>query len=581
LNNEEIERLMQSFEAERRAFYEAQLAEYRETLEAERIALQSEIDALRNEYRQRLARLEDERQQIVEEFRRREEDLRVQLEQRTRVLEIARVEATASLEAAQRQLSELERESETIESVENQIIGQIEQIETAIEQNRPADALGRIDALTAYLGEDQVLAVAALRRRHEMDLFLLRQLRSLVESRVEQSGAAERSITQELRLIGQIRRLSEEASEAATEEAARERFQTLLDTLPEVSQAHRQIVDQVREDAVETIRETERAIIESGAADAATLAAAGSYRAALDAYVASLEALPAIAPDTSRIVGDVLRLGYAMTDYVIDGERTEDIGELARRAEVDIEQERRELQNRIEATVRTAVAAREAEMGLVIASREERIDDLEREIAGIEAEIAAIEGREAAVREGFVAVSEREYRELNVTVEELGATTDELTSRLTLLEDERDRLEDERDSLELQRDQLVNERSALRTRFASYAQAQEDAIEAGDAVALANARDGFFLSSELDLFMPGLSELVDEYNRQVVAEQQSTGLSAFVISDILDELSGDLTANQRRLLLDDAIAGAEEDGDQTLVEFLTQLAQMIDAVNAN
>ena len=572
LNNDEIDRLMRDFEQERTAFYEARLAEYRGELEVERLALQSEIDSLRSEYQSRLAALEDERREIVDEFREREENLRVQLEQRTRVLEIARVEATADLEAAQRELAELERRSANVESVQNQIIGQIEQIQNAIQTGENAVALERIEALTSFLGQDEILRLQTLARRREMDLFLLRQLRSLVESRLETAGDGDRSITQELRLIGQIRRLSAEAAGAPSAEAARRTFDLLLETLPEVSRAHREVVEQVRDTAVADVRRSDRETVETRTASAATLAAAGRYEDALDAYVVALESLPAVAPDSDRILRDVLRLGYALTDYVIDGERSSDIDEIARRAIVDVEAERAAFEAQIEGAVDAAVRTREAELQLAIANRDDRIGTLERQIAALNGDLTALGARTLDQPEGAIVIDETQFATLTEENERLAELTRSLTA-------ERDTLATERDRLELQRDQLVDERARLRTRFAEYAEAQQRAIGSSDFVGLANARDAFFLSSELDLFMPGLSDLIDEYDQQYAAEQQTTGLSAFTVNEIVQELSADLSDTQRQLLLEDAIAGAEEDGDQTYLEFLNLLSGMIASVD--
>lgn len=582
LDNDEIERLMESFEAEREQYYEQQLAAYRAELEQERAALQEEIDGLRAEYQRQLARLESERQEIVDEYRQRESELRVQLEQRTRVLEIARVEATANLEEAQRELAELQRERENVQSVQNQIIGQIEQIQAALQTESGTTVLGRIDQLISFLGNERVLELEPLARRRAMDLFLLRQLRDLVEERVEAQRADERSITEELRLISRIRRLSEQAAGAPSDEAATERFRTLLDTLPEVSRAHEQVVARVREEAVEQVRETEREIVQERAASAATLSAAGDYELALDSYVSALSSLPAVAPDTDAIVQDVLRLGYALTDYVIDGQQVERVGAIADRAAIDIEQEREDLQRRIENAVEAAVATREAELELIIAERDDlirerdqRIQALNEEITSLGAQLAAFQEREAETPPDVVVMEEQELEALNARVRALDEQSQELTNRLAALRTERDRLEDERDNLEIQRDQLVDERSQLRARYTEYAQAQEEAINEGDFVALANARDAFFFSSELDLFMPGLSDLIDEYNQQFAAEQETTGLSAFAVNEILQELSGPLTNDQRRLLLEDAITGAREDGDETFAEFLSLLAGVV------
>ncbi len=556
IQDAELEDLLQAFEAERRAFYDQQLAEYRAELEQERIALQEEIDALRAEYQNRLDELQNERQQIVDEFRLREENLRVQLEQRTRVLEIARVEAGADLEAAQRELAALERAREDAQTVQDQVIGQIEAIQQAIVAGNDQQALARIDALTSYLSQDEVLQIQGTARRREMDLFLLRQLRALVEERLTAAGE-NRSITQELRFLSQIRTLSETAAGAPSDEAARQAFASLLDTLPEVAQAHDVVVSQARNDAIEEVRTAERQLLDETTASAATLSARGAYDEAVDVYVAALQALPSVAPEADELLAEILRLGYAMTDYVVDGESTAQVQEVARRANVDLEGERREFERRVNEAIRSAVGQEDAGLGVDIARRNDRIAELQDEVAQLEARLAAVQSPDADTS---------------------GVSREQLVRQVRLLQQQRNDLEDERQSLEDQRNQLVNERAALRARYVEYAAAQEEAIENGDFVALANARDAFFISPEVDGILEGLGNLLDEYDQQVSVEQQRTGLDVRDVTEIVEELSSGLNAAQRQALLDNAIETARSDQDPAMVDFLSLLQELVSTV---
>ncbi|TVQ26756.1 MAG: hypothetical protein EA382_04910 [Spirochaetaceae bacterium] len=563
LNSEQIDRLMQEFEAEREAYYQRQIALFRGELERERSALEADIARLRNEYQRRLTELQAERDSLFAEFRQREDDLRVQLEQRTRVLEIARVEATAGLEAAQRELVQRERDTREVESVQRQIVGQFEAIQAAVTAGSPGVAVDRIDALIAYLNDDQVVRLEPLARRREMDLFVLRQLRTTIAQSIAAADVG--SVTQELRLISQIRRLSGEADDAADPAVARERLDGLLRTLPEVARAHDRVVRQVRDDAVDEIRQTERTLLATSTNDATTLAAAGAYSQALDVYVSALQALPAVAPDLDRLVADLLRVGYAMSEYVIDGTRPAEVAAIAARAALDIQAERRQLEQRIADAIDAAVRAREAQLGV--------------EIADLNARIAALRG-ESPDTAGFVALPDEEYERLTTVERQAAAERERLTEELRRTSAALATTERDRASLLIQRDRLIDERSALRARYTEFASAQQSAIARGDSVGIANARDAFFLSSELDLFLPGLSALIDQYDQQFAADQSAIGLSAFEVNEVIEELTVPLTAAQRRALLDNAIDTALDDGNDTLARFLALLADLVAVISA-
>lgn len=575
LNNEEIDRLMDEFEAEREAFYQQQIAQIRAEEQQIRLDLQDNIDNLRQELNSRLNALEQERDDILAEFQEREQNLRVQLEQRTQVLELARVEATTDLEAAQRELAELEREAENVESIQNQIIGQIEAVQRAIVDDNADLALARIDALTAFLAEDQVLEIEEIARRRESDLFLLRQLRTLVLADTQTEQVEARSITQELRLIGQIRRLSEEAQGAPTEQA-RETFQVLLDTLPEVSQAHQQVVNQVRDEAVEEIRITEREIVELGTSSAATLVAAGDYRAALDEYVAALDQLPATSPDSNQIMSDVLRLGYQMTDFVIGGVRSADVDEIARRTSIDLDAERLAYEQRVNLAVREAVQARERQLNL-------EISRLEDEIRSLQVEVASAENRTPEEIPGFEIVPEAEMRGLNNELDNLARENNDLDSQLAVAEANLAVLESARSDLQNQlsdargeRDRLQEERAELLATFERYETAQARALSLAtpdiDSVVL--ARSEFLASEAVDTLMPGFLTLMDQYDELARQDVQAVGLDGFLVSEVLLDLTG-LTANAREAFIAAELEFAEEDGDQSYIGFLTDLREML------
>ena len=233
IDNQELERLMISFEAERNAFYQTQLQGFRAELEAEQDALQANINTLRSQYQRQIQVLETERDTLLVQSRQREDALRAQLEAQTRAAEDADA-STAEIEAARTELAELARVSEEQRAVETQIIGQFERIRRALEQADTATALDQVAALTDFLNTERVIAVESVAARRESDLFLLTQLRRMIEARIEaeaqsrQQQEADLTLLEELAVLDQLRGL---AQQLETDEAAEAQLQVATDAL--------------------------------------------------------------------------------------------------------------------------------------------------------------------------------------------------------------------------------------------------------------------------------------------------------------------------------------------------------------
>lgn len=541
LDNQEIERLMEQFEQEREAYYEQQLEQYRAELEAERVALQEEIDQLRAEYNTRLQELEAEREEIIAEYREREDDLRVQLEQRTAILERIREETEVDLEAAQRELARLEREEQRVQAVEDQIVGQIDRIRDALLQENADAAIGRIDALLAYLQEASVAAIAENSDRRDVDIFLLNQLRARLSEEVE---SEERSLTEELRLLGQIRDLSQAAQggEATTETLAV--FDELVRTIPEVAVAHRALLDDAVETAVDTLREEDRAEVEVNIGAAADAVAAGEYGRALSRYEAALAATPAVAPDLSRMVTDMLLLGYSLAQYTRDGEPTSGQEQISTRAQIDLDAERSAFLEQIEA----AVTAREtqlrdemesiresmnAELDAAIAQKEA---ELQTTVAELDAEIAALEAERDALHDSG-SEAEQLLRERNAELAQaqqaLAATQAELDQALASLEDQNSgliasleseiaTLEEAVEAAERQRERALS--VAEEQRAADLAEAEQQRIAQLDTLAEAARTERSQLLDRINQLV-GFQDQVEAarqaYAEYAAAEQQA------------------------------------------------------------
>ncbi|TVR31949.1 MAG: hypothetical protein EA404_08780 [Spirochaetaceae bacterium] len=189
LGSTEIERLMQQFEAERRAFYESQLQQYRAELEAERSAIQTNIDTLRSELQTRIGQLERERALLREEFQQRENELRAELQGRTQLSAGASTEAAQAAEAAQRELQDITTRANQERAMEMQLVGQLERIRAALTEDELDLALERIESTREFLNDNRIARFRTIAVRRDADLFLLLQLESYIHQRLLTAGS--------------------------------------------------------------------------------------------------------------------------------------------------------------------------------------------------------------------------------------------------------------------------------------------------------------------------------------------------------------------------------------------------------
>lgn len=274
LGQAEMERLLRKYEAERKAYYDQQLVAFRKSLEAERAQLQADITRLRSEYTTRLSRLEQEQRQIVSDYEKRETNLRLQLEQKTMVMDRLRTQNTSDLEAAQRELGRLTQEHAQTVSIENQIDGMANRIMEATMAGDTATALARVRELQGFLHQDRVRSVASMSSRLRTEIFLLNQLQAELEERLQlQSSSASHTLTEELALLGQIRMLSQDASASRDDNAKLDLYRKIAASMPELRVASDAIAQDAARQAVEKEREAFRVELETAlAAQAASLA---------------------------------------------------------------------------------------------------------------------------------------------------------------------------------------------------------------------------------------------------------------------------------------------------------------------
>ena len=115
-----------------------------------------------------------------------------------------RSQSTVNLEAAQRELARLGQQQEQVQSVSNQLDGQIARISQALAAGQADDALTQVRSLQAYLRQGSVRSVPQLADRLRSESLLLDQLGGILDERVKAQAAAAggQSLTSELELLG-------------------------------------------------------------------------------------------------------------------------------------------------------------------------------------------------------------------------------------------------------------------------------------------------------------------------------------------------------------------------------------------
>lgn len=532
-------RMLAGYEAERKAFYDGQLAQYRRQLEDERAAAEQQLSRLQVEYAAQIRSLGEERGQLVIQYKHREDELQQQLEQRTRVLDLARVEAIQNLATAQSRIQQLSRTQRQTSIVQDQILGQFEHIRKSLQSDDAQAALSGIDDLRSYLMDARVASITEISRQRQMDLFLLDSLQRLLQSQ-QRASSSLTNLSDDLVVISKIRETAAEAAQAQKEGDAAKAdalYSQLIAYLPVVAKAHTALLAAARERALRSAAENaaktqreRRVRFEELSTQATAAIRMGNYDRAFEDYRRALGLDPAVGDSGPQTAGELTRLGFVLSAFV--GRSGENPRAVAAIREAGIDRAAQD-------TAFIAQAQRTAnEQERLLLDRQKRLSE---EIQGLNAEKASLQQRAAAERSalnGRIRANEREIAALKARVARLSG----FESRI----------------------------AALSTAYHAYTQGEEKALSGGGPNALLDARlalEGFVSTPEMARLFPDLGRRLRGYDS---AFQSAGRKSAFQdASEILQTLSGFQTADQQRAYLDAQIARPAIDASYR--EFLTAL----------
>lgn len=310
----EINRRLQTLEAEKAATFDRELAGFRAQAEEERRKAEASLQSLQAEYQRSLAQASADRDKVLEESRAREAELRTQLAAQTQALEQQGAEA-------QRELNRLGEQRAKESQAASQLAGLYSRVKADLLAARYEQALNGLQTIRDFLDDPSVSALPAMRDRREIELFVVDSISSLARSQMQSSATDTRSLVAAANLLTDLKARVNEADEllrAAQAAPAQAKYQEALALIPEVSRAH----ERLTEVAAAEERGRREALQAQVNELKAQLAAAGSGAAALQKTVQDRNAeIAALRAERDRVMADGTAAAAALQKTLEDKTR--------------------------------------------------------------------------------------------------------------------------------------------------------------------------------------------------------------------------------------------------------------------
>ncbi len=274
-----VQERLKKFENEKKAEFDRVLSAFETKADAERKKMSDDFEKIRVEYKTSLSAVNSERQGILEDSRKREQDLRIQMDEKSKALEAERVKATAGLDQAKKELAALNDQLDKTRSAEDRLVGLYAAVRDAITESRFDDSTRTISALKAYIDDPSVSTLPNLQKRRAADLFVVDALNRLVETEKSKVSPSATSVAQSVALLASINSYIDEAKKSISKgEAAKaeEFYRLALASIPEIAEASAFFAKKDSEQERQRIANFEAAFIAMK-----TSFAAGDYQEAL------------------------------------------------------------------------------------------------------------------------------------------------------------------------------------------------------------------------------------------------------------------------------------------------------------
>jgi len=284
-----VEERLKAFEKQKNAEFEKQLADFKQKAEAERQGLENNLKKQQDDYQKNLIGLAGERQRILDDSRKRQNELQVQLDQKSQDLEAQKTASRAQLAQAQQVLRDLNDEKTKTESVQNQLLGLYTKVALAIQSRQFPDALTQVQGLVSFLNEPTVKALPDIQRRRDADLLLAATLTDWLtqdQKRLDADAARVQTTQSSLDTIQTLTTQADQALAAGKAGEAEALYTKALAQVPTVLEAHQYFLDK----AVKA-EQGKQAAVTTALATGDSALAAGKTADALAAYNSALDVL--------------------------------------------------------------------------------------------------------------------------------------------------------------------------------------------------------------------------------------------------------------------------------------------------
>jgi peptidoglycan hydrolase CwlO-like protein len=593
LSQETIDARLKDLEAQKNAEFARQLDAFKAQADADRKKAEESLKNLQNEYSVSLERANAERQQVISDSQKRENELKSQLAQATQELQTAKAQSEQALQtiAAQKEKEDLAL---------GQLTGLYSVVKANVTQRNYQAAIQGLKAVGDFVNRQDIMTIPAISQRRDFDLFVINSLTALVQDEMDKSSADTASLVQAAGLISDIRTLVSSADgllKAGKGAEAEKAYAQALQVIPEVARSYAYLSQRVA--AAEQDRQNRL-----GNALAAAEAAfeAGKTSDALVAYRQAFTYLPLNADRLDKTMSNVTTAGYAAgiqkakTDqskaaagtlaqadgFAAKGQYDDALASyiqiLARYpASTQTDAAMKGIETSVAALVAKAEQnrAQSAEMASIQSDLKARTADISRIKRFISQLIGAQGDPETASIDSLLSSLQSKYNTLASTA---GSADPKLQADLKAAQDQNKTLAAQIDSLKAsieeaksqsagaaqQLSELQGRITALNASYNSYVSLEDPLLASRGSAALLDTKaylDAFLGSKSVNDLFPGILERIRRYDMGFEATGRTAALQDAL--DVVVALTQAKDGEQRKIIMDRQLRIYQGDSDMT------------------
>jgi hypothetical protein len=553
LSEQAIAKRLQDLEAQKNAETARQLQSFRQQAEADRAKAEQTLRNLQTQFNANLARANTEREQVLADSRKREEDMRSQLEQKTQALESEKAKA-------QQALNTLATRQEQEDLVSGQLIGLYAVARADIAQKNYPKALQSLKAVGTYVTSQDVAAMPAIAKRRDFDLFVVDSLTALVQGEMDKGSADTAAAAAPSSQMVELTKLVGDADallKSGKPDEAEKTYGQALQLIPEIARAYAYFVR--RDHDAEAVRQ---AHLRDQLTRAETAFDAGRLALAVSAYRDAFTYLPETPERIDKILSNVSAAGSdAEAQKSRQAQAAEAAAALSRarglQAQVSFDEALSSYLQLISRYPQSAQVegAVQGIQGTVKNINEKAAADNGKAAADLGAQIASLQADLTKARQQ---ASQAGTRQQAVSVDPSTASNAGALSAADLqkLKDFQDRF------------------SALDQAYKTYTSHEDPVLSDKGDRGLVDTKaylDSFLGSKPLEGAFPGLLDRIKRYNDGFQSAGRSDALQDAL--DVVIQLSRQKAPDKRQKILDDQLKTFRKDADMT--GFLKELRGLL------